>query len=214
MNNACANARFLNLQGTEAERKEKLKDMVQTLANVLEQEHIDVTSFKPNHFATLSVYYALFLRKGNYRPSNGLNRWCFGLRPYIPGSEIECEADKKEHLASQCLPIHYDASGTAAPAGEIGPGRAIATAPVTCELCGMGLAGHDVLTKHCQQRHGNFAEYRKRVFYKARETGHCEYLPWLKRNSVQGFQFFRLHSVPSSFNDYTAASHELSLIHI
>ena len=25
---------------------------------------------------------------------------------------------------------------------------------------------------------------------------------------MQGFQFFRLHSVPSSFNDYTAASHE------
>ena len=109
--NACANARFLDLRGTEAERREQLKGMVHALADVLEKENVDLTTFKPNHFATLSVYHALFLRKGIYRPRNGLNRWCFGLRAYILGSEIESEADKKENLASQCSPMHYDANG-------------------------------------------------------------------------------------------------------
>ena len=33
------------------------------------------------------------------------------------------------------------------------------------------------------------------TFYKAREAGLCPLLPWVKRNMVQSFQFFRLHSV-------------------
>ena len=28
-------------------------------------------------------------------------------------------------------------------------------------------------------------------------------MPWNKRNMAQGFQFFRKHSVPYSFNDWT-----------
>ena len=128
----------------------------------------------------------------------------FGLRAYTAGSEIEPEEeDKKEHLASQCLPRHYDASGVVQPAALHDMGRAVASAPVTCELCHIGLAGHDKLVKHCRGKHGSFAEYRKRVFYKAREAGLCELLPWVKRSMVQSFQFFRLHSVPSSFNDWT-----------
>ena len=150
-----ANARFLNLQGADAERQEKLRAMLQTLADVFEKENVDATVFKPNHFATLSVYYALFLRKGDARPRNGLNRWCFGLRAYIAGSEIESAADKKEHLASRCLPMHYDASGVAQPAGLNKAGRAIATAPVTCELCHVGLSGHDKLSQHCKQKHAS-----------------------------------------------------------
>ena len=146
------NARFLNLQGTETERQEKLRVMVQTLADVFEKENVDATVFKPNNFATLRVYYVLFLRKDDTRPRNGLHRWCFGLRAYIAGSEIESAANTKEHLASRCLPMHYDASGVAQSAGLNKAGRAIATAPVTCELCHVGLAGHDKLKHHCRTK--------------------------------------------------------------
>jgi hypothetical protein len=41
------------------------------------------------------------------------------------------------------------------------------------------------------------------VFYKAREAGFVSLQPWVKRSMVQSFQFFRLHSVPSSCNDWT-----------
>ena len=205
LDSACVsvNARFLNLQGTETERQERLRIMVQTLADAFEKENVDAKVFTPNHFATLTVYYALFLRKDDSRPRNGINRWCYGLRTYIEGSRIEPAALKKEHLASSCLPMHYDASGVPRPAGLNGAGRAVASAPVTCELCHVGLAGHDKLKQHCARNHGNLAEYRKRTFFKAREAGVCELQPWVKRSMVQSFQHFRLHSVPSSFNDWT-----------
>ena len=81
--------------------------------------------------------------------------------------------------------------------------QAIAAAPVTCELCHVGLAGHDMLKQHCDRKHCSLPEYRKRTFYKAREAGFTPLLPWVKRSMVQSFQFFRLHSVPSSCNGWT-----------
>ena len=66
----CANehARFLGVQGTATERQGKLRAMVQTLADAFEKENVGATAFKPNHFATLSVYCALFLGKDDTRP--------------------------------------------------------------------------------------------------------------------------------------------------
>ena len=161
--NDFANARFLDLKEavgeggdskksnvvSEVAAETSLREMVKDLNDAFEKQGIDMTIFKPNQFAALSVYYARFLRKNDTRPRNGLNRWCFGLRAYIAGKQIESAADKKEHLASRCLPMHYDASGVAQPAGLDKAGRAIATAPVTCELCHVGLSGHDKLAQHC-----------------------------------------------------------------
>ena len=39
-----------------------VRRMVDTLVMAMEKKGIDMTTFKPNHFATLSVYYAMFLR--------------------------------------------------------------------------------------------------------------------------------------------------------
>ena len=110
-----------------------------------------MTVFKPNHFATLCVYYSMFLRKSNMRPRNELARWCSGIKAYIPGGKIEPEESRYENLASQCLPAHYDPSGVPQPAGLNKSGQAIASAPVTCELCHVGLAGFDSLREHCAQ---------------------------------------------------------------
>ena len=145
----------------------------------------------------------MFLRKSNMRPRNGLARWCSGIKAYVPGDKIEPEEIRHENLASQCLPAHYDPSGVPQPAGLNKSGQAIASAPVTCELCHVGLAGFDALRRHCAQKHCGLAEYRKRTFFKARAAGLCPLLPWVKRSMVQSFHFFRLHSVPGSFNDWT-----------
>ena len=153
-------AQFLKLTGTIMDRQRQVRDMVQKLAEAFQKENVDLAAFKPNQFAALSAYHAIFLRKGDTRPCNGLNRWCFGLRGYVAGECIETKEEKQEHLASQCLPRHYDASGQAQAAGQNIPGRAIAAAPVTCELCHVGLAGRDKLVSHFHRTHGGFAEYR------------------------------------------------------
>ena len=108
--------------------------MVESLEAALEKEGISATLFNPNHFATLSVYFARFLGTDRVRSRNGLRRWVDGLKKYIPGSAIEPEAERREHLASQCLPRHYDDNGVPQPVVEQRAGQAIASAPVTCEL--------------------------------------------------------------------------------
>ena len=175
--------------------------LVERLAAALQDKGIDMSCFQPNHFATLSVYYDKFLRTDKSKPQNGLARWCFGLRPYIRGDDIEPAAERREHLASRCLPRHYDNSGALQPAGLEGLRQAIATAPVTCELCHQGLAGHDSLKRHCPRKHDYLAPGR-RTFWKAREASVCPLLPWVRRDMAQTFQFFRTHSVPSSCNDW------------
>ena len=56
-------------------RERQLRDMVQKLAEAFQQDNVDPTVFKPNHFAALSAYHAIGLRKGGARPRTGLNRW-------------------------------------------------------------------------------------------------------------------------------------------
>ena len=148
------------------------------------------------------MYYAEFLVKDSGRTRNWVNRrYCNGLRQYVPGDEIEPEAVRQKHLASQCLPRHYDDSGVSQPAALEQAGQAIASAPVTCELCHIGFCGLDKFRRHCRKVHKSVAEYRKRTLYKAREAGMQSLLPWLKRNLVQSFQFFRMFPVPGSINE-------------
>ena len=106
------------------------------------------------------------------RPRNGLARWCSGIKAYIPGDKIEPEEIRHENLASQCLPAHYDPSGVPQLAGLNKSGQAIASAPVTCELCHVGLAGFDSLREHCAQKHCGLAEYRKRKVGSSPNTEH------------------------------------------
>ena len=89
--------------------------MVKTLEAALEKESINVLAFKPNHFATLSVYFAKFLSTDQSRPQDGLRRWAFGLKQYIPGSVIEPADERRDLLASQCLPRHYLEGGVSQP---------------------------------------------------------------------------------------------------
>ena len=92
INRVYANARFLKLRGpvkeegaskfrpcrTEASAQAAVRRMVDTLVRAFDKAGIAMTVFNPNHFATLCVYYLMFLRKSNMRPRNGLARWCSG----------------------------------------------------------------------------------------------------------------------------------------
>ena len=159
------NARFLDLKETVDEGGERkvikvvtalaaetsLRKMVQDLNDALEKQGIDMTVFKPNQFVVLSVYYAKFPTQVTARTKHWLNRrYCGGLRQYVLGNNIEPKeewdlsskqyvlASQQEHLASQCLPKHYDDSGVAQLVALEQSGQAIASAPVVCELCHMG----------------------------------------------------------------------------
>ena len=187
---------------------------VQDLNDAFEKQGIDMTFFKPNQFAALSVYHAQFLTQVTNRTKHWLNRrYCCGLKQYVPGNEIETQRQQEllaspgneietqrqqELLASQCLPKHYEDSSISQPAGLEQSGQAIASALVVCELCHIGLSGFDTFHQHCRRAHKSFAEYRKRAFYKAREAGLQPVLLWLKRQMAHNFQFSRFFCAPGT----------------
>ena len=190
-----ANASLLGVVDGEEQREGMIRAMVQRLEQVFESKHVPWSGFTPHQVATLSVYHAVFLQKADDRPQNGLIRWCYGLPSYISGDMIESQNTTR--LASLCLPGHYDGTASA------DSGRAIAAAPVTCELCNRGFSGHDTLHRHCRREHVNWAEYRKRVFFNGRKEDPEEIHPALKRSIVQGVHFFHVHSVPGSCNEWS-----------
>ena len=109
-----ANARFLIVHEPVMEpaagsgpRPAGMLKMVETLAEVLEQQGVNMTVFTPNQFAAMSVYYANFLAKRSGREGkakNGLARWGFGLPAFVFGEAIEPESLRRACLAPQCLP--------------------------------------------------------------------------------------------------------------
>ena len=118
--NNFANARFLNLTEvvgagskqkvtkvtSELAAETSLRKMVTNLHYAFEKQNIDMTSFKPNQFAALSVYYAQFLTQVTNRTKHWLNRrYCYGLKQYVPGdaieaSIIESDGEEKEQAAT------------------------------------------------------------------------------------------------------------------
>ena len=144
--NCFANARFLDLKEavgeggdckvskvmSELAAETSLRKMVKDLNDALEKQGIDMTVFKANQFAALSVYYAKFLTQATTRTKHWLNRrYCCGLRQYVPGHDIEPKEMQQEHLASRCLPNHYDASGASQPAGLEQSGQVLLPHPLS-----------------------------------------------------------------------------------
>ena len=88
--NLFANARFLNLKETVDDGRAaetSLRNMVKDLNDAFEKQVIDMTIFKPNQFAALSVYYVQFVTQVTTRTNHWLNRrYCCGLRQYVPGN--------------------------------------------------------------------------------------------------------------------------------
>ena len=74
----------------------------------------------------------------------------------------------------------------------------VATPPVLCWLCGAGFCSHQSLYRHTREAHGDYAEYRKRLFWVAQERGPLPLLPWQKRHMLSSLSFFQCFSIPES----------------
>ena len=79
-------------------------------------------------------------------------------------------------------------------ANEDGP--PIISAPRECQLCGEGFVDFMHLVKHCECTHGNWNEYRKRVFYEADELDALPLPRQRKRQQLSNFTYHLTHSLP------------------
>ena len=76
----------------------------------------------------------------------------------------------------------------------------VASPPVMCWICGEGFLHNGALFKHCSEHHGDYAEYRKRLFWRAQKDGFKPLLPWVKRHMLESATFHLTYSVPGSFS--------------
>ena len=77
---------------------------------------------------------------------------------------------------------------------------AIATPPVMCGTCGEGFTHLRAFFEHCTKKHGDYAEYRKRLFWRTQKDGFKPLLPWVKRHILQSATFHLTYSIPGSFS--------------
>ena len=75
---------------------------------------------------------------------------------------------------------------------------AVASPPVMCWICGEGFLNNGSLQAHCEKHHGDYAEYRKRLFWRAQRDGFMPMLPWVKRHILQAATFHLAYSVPGA----------------
>ena len=79
-------------------------------------------------------------------------------------------------------------------ANEDGP--PLISAPRECQLCGEGFVDFTHLVKHCESKHGNWNEYRKRVFFEADELDALSLPRRRKRQQLSNFTYHLTHSLP------------------
>ena len=77
---------------------------------------------------------------------------------------------------------------------------AVASPPVMCWICGEGFLSNGCLKEHCEKHHGDYAEYRKRLFWRGQRDGFMPMLPWVKRHILQAATFHLAYSVPGTCN--------------
>ena len=72
----------------------------------------------------------------------------------------------------------------------------VATPPVMCWICGEGFMNNAGLFQHCCNKHGDCAEYRKRLFWRTQQDGFKPLLPWVKRHILMSATFHLTYSIP------------------
>ena len=214
-----ANLRFLGCAQSKSVDKVYTETnlWIDNLIKVMNANKLDSCwqGWHPHRLAVAAAFLHLFIAK----PEETMSRWHARIRAksiYIPA----CDIHSLPALASHCLPLHACDGGAASPRAEetiddaVVPRvvdiqvmeasqQAIATPPVICELCHKGFIGRDILATHCKQAHGNWAEYRKRLFFMAWQAGLRPLMPWVKRAMLHSHAFFSRYSVPCSLNDWS-----------
>jgi hypothetical protein len=74
----------------------------------------------------------------------------------------------------------------------------VATPPVLCWICGAGFLSWADFFRHCTSTHGDWAEYRKHLFWRAQKLGFLPLLPWQKRHLLANFAFHQCYSIPEN----------------
>ena len=88
-----------------------------------------------------------------------------GGKQYLPQ---ECCGEDVE-LAANRMPAYWERMRATADEDDAQRAEelyslAIASPPVMCWICGEGFLDNPSLGKHCDKKHGDYAEYRKRLF--------------------------------------------------
>ena len=98
--------------------------------------------------------------------------------------------------AEQPVPSSSSAAQPAAAASDLM--LPVASPPVMCWICGGGFTHNGAFYQHCTDAHGGYAEYRKRLLWRAQQDGYKLLLPWVKRHILQSATFHLTFSVPGS----------------
>ena len=183
-----------------------------------QQHGITATPFTKHTLATCSLFRLLLtvhkppkvviLRFGpTLRLLANLRSQC--CKQYTP--QEKCGADVE--LAANTLPAYFGrladsgaqsvlSSSSAGHPAAVTPDLMlpVATPPVMCWICGEGFTHNGAFLKHCSDAHGDYAEYRKRLLWRAQQDGFKPLLPWVKRHILQSATFHLTFSVPGSFS--------------
>ena len=130
-------------------------------------------------------------------------------KKYTP--QDKCGADVE--LAANRLPAYFTRLADSAAPPVPSPGSAaqpaagasdlmlpVASPPVMCWICGEGFTHNGAFLQHCTDAHGDYAEYRKRLLWRAQQDGFKPLLPWVKRHMLQSATFHLTFSVPGSLS--------------
>jgi hypothetical protein len=171
----------------------------------LQDNSITGLALSPPALATLALYHHILVAAMKKRNKPLLQGPMFRLlanasgtarKQYLPvdacGEDVE--------LTANCMPAYWRRLENSAEQPVEDLSLPVASPPVMCWICGEGFLHNGALFKHCDQAHGDYAEYRKRLFWRAQEDGFKPLLPWVKRHMLESATFHLTYSVPGSFS--------------
>ena len=88
-------------------------------------------------------------------------------KQYLP--EDQCGEDVE--LTANRMPAYWREMQDSVEQPDENLQLAVASPPVMCWICGEGFLHNGALFKHCGEKHGDYAEYRKRLFWRVQKDG-------------------------------------------
>ena len=204
--NACGNKRWLwhvlKVPKDKRQEDEYLQQALDTAVDGLLEDiatnGVTLHAMSKRTFATIALYH-LILTTWKTKTSGHIllapmlrmlaNAEGTSRKPYRP--EDQCGEDVE--LAANLMPAYYRRLH-----GRDDLSLPVASPPVMCWICGEGFLHNGALFKHCCEHHGDYAEYRKRLFWRAQKDGFKPLLAWVKRHMLESATFHLTYSVPGS----------------
>ena len=88
-------------------------------------------------------------------------------KQYLP--EDQCGEDVE--LTANRMPAYWREMQDSVEQPDENLQLAVASPPVMCWICGEGFLHNGALFEHCGEKHGDYAEYRKRLFWRVQKDG-------------------------------------------